>query len=134
MTDKDLKWFKEIIETGDAPQAVGAYSQATAAGPLVFCSGSLGLIPGSKEFAGDTVEEQTKQAMDNIAAVLEEAGSGLEMILKTTVYLKDMKDFGDFNRIYGSYFEDEPPARAAFQVAALPLGALIEIEAIALRD
>ena len=134
MTDKQLKWFKEIIATDEAPEAVGPYSQATAAGPLVFCSGTLGLIPGTKEFAGDTIEEQTKQAMENLAAILEAAGSDLEMVLKVTVYLRDMNDFAGFNRIYGGYFEDEPPARATLQAAELPLGALLELDAMALRD
>ena len=92
------------------------------------------MIPGKKEFAGDTVEAQTKQAMDNLAAVLEAAGSGLDRVLKCTVYLKDIKDFGVFNEVYSKYFEEEPPARAAFQVAELPLYALVEVEAIALRD
>ena len=134
MTDLDLKWIKEVISTKEAPEAVGAYSQATSAGPLVFCSGQLALRPGTKDFAGNTIQEQTRQAMENLAAVLDAAGSSLDMILKTTVYLKDMNDFADFNSVYGSFFEDDPPARAAFQVARLPLDALVEIEAVALRD
>lgn len=134
MTDLDLKWIREIISTKEAPEAVGAYSQATAAGPLVFCSGQLALKPGTKELAGNTIQEQTRQAMENLAAVLDAAGSSLDMILKTTVYLGDMNDFGVFNSVYGSFFEDDPPARAAVQVARLPLDALVEIEAVALRD
>jgi 2-iminobutanoate/2-iminopropanoate deaminase len=134
MTDLDLKWVKEIVSTDEAPAAVGPYSQATAAGPLVFCSGQLGLIPGKKEFAGTGIEEQAKQAMENMAAVLEAAGSSLDMILKTTVFLKDMDDFKTFNEVYSEFFEDDPPARAAFQVARLPLDAVVEIEAVALRD
>ncbi len=134
MTDKELKWFKEIIATKEAPAAVGPYSQATAAGPLLFTSGILGLIPGTKEFAGDTVEEQTKQAMDNLAAVLDAADSDIDRVLKVTVYMKEIGDFAGFNKIYGDYFEADPPARATIQAADLPLGALLEIDAIALRD
>ena len=134
MTDKEIKWTKQIISTDEAPAAVGAYSQATAAGPLVFCSGSIGLIPGTKDLASDSIEGQTRQAMENMAAVLDAAGSSLELVLKVTVYLKDIDDFAAFNKIYATYFQDEPPARAASQAAELPMGALVEIDVIALRD
>ncbi len=134
MTHLDLKWIKEIIFTEEAPAPVGAYSQATAAGPLVFCSGMLGLDPETGKFTGDGIREQTVQAMENLAAVLEASGSSLDLVMKTTVYLKDISHFKAFNEVYSGYFEDEPPARAAFQVAELPLGALVEIEAVAIRD
>lgn len=134
MTGHEFKWIKEIIETEEAPAAVGPYSQATAAGPLVFCSGSIGLIPGTKRFAGESIEEQTKQVMENIAAILDSAGSSLEMILKTTVYLADIDDFRAFNNVYATFFESDPPARAAIQAASLPLNARVMIDAFALRD
>ena len=134
MAPVNLKWIRETVTTADAPAAVGPYSQAVCAGPLVFCSAQLGLIPGKKEFAGTTVAEQTRQVMENLAAILENAGSSLEMILKTTVYLDDIADFPEFNEVYGSFFDTAPPARATFQARALPLGALVMIEAIALRD
>lgn len=134
LTRLDLKWIREIVSTDEAPAAVGPYSQAVAAGPLVFCSGQIGLVPATKKFAGETINEQTIQVMENLAAVLDEAGSSLEMLLKVTVYLKDMDDFGPFNTVYGSYFDDDPPARAAMQVGKLPLDALVMIDAVALRD
>jgi 2-iminobutanoate/2-iminopropanoate deaminase len=118
----------------EAPAAVGPYSQAVAAGPLVFCSGQIGLDPKTMVLSGDTLEDQTRQAMENLAAVLDCAGSSLEMVVKTTVYLKNILDFGKFNEIYDTFFEDEPPARAAVQVADLPISALVMIDAVALRD
>lgn len=130
----DTKWVKEVISTDEAPAAVGAYSQAVGAGQLIFVSGQLGLIPGTKEFAGSSIEEQTRQAMENIAAILDAAGSSLDMVLKMSVSLSDIGDFAGFNEVYGTFFEEDPPARAVFEVSGLPLGALIEIETIALRD
>ncbi len=128
------KWIKEVISTDEAPAAVGAYSQAIAAGQLIFVSGQLGLIPGTKKFAGETIQEQTKQAMENIAAILDAAGSSLDQVLKMSISIKDIADFSDFNEIYATFFEEDPPARAVFEVSDLPLGALIEIETIGLRD
>jgi 2-iminobutanoate/2-iminopropanoate deaminase len=130
----EKKWIKEILATNDAPAAVGPYSQAVAAGPLIFVSGQLGLVPPTKKLAGDTIEEQTQQAMENIAAILDSAGSSLDLVLKMTISLKDIKDFAKFNEVYGTFFEDDPPARASFEVSDLPLSALVEIEAVALRD
>jgi 2-iminobutanoate/2-iminopropanoate deaminase len=130
----DKKWIKEIVTTNEAPAAVGPYSQAVAAGPLIFISGQLGIVPGTKELAGHTIEKQTKQATENIAAVLDAADSSLDMVLKMTISLKDIKDFPKFNEVYGSFFEDDPPARATFEVSDLPLSALVEIEVIAIRD
>jgi reactive intermediate/imine deaminase len=130
----ESKWIKEVISTDEAPAAVGAYSQAVAAGQLIFVSGQLGLVPGTKEFAGSSIEEQTEQAMENIAAVLDAAGSSLERVLKMSISLKDINDFAGFNKVYGTFFDDDPPARAVFEVSGLPLSALIEIETVALRD
>ena len=125
---------KERIETDEAPDAVGPYSQAVAADRLVFVSGQLGIIPGTKKLAGPGIEEQTRQAMENIAAILERAGSSLDQVVKTTIYLSDMDNFGPANETYGRFFPRDPPARATLQAAALPLGALIEIDAVAIRD
>jgi len=130
----EKKWIKEIVSTNEAPAAVGPYSQAVATGPLIFISGQLGIVPGTKSLAGDSIEEQTKQAMENIAAILDAAGSSLDLVLKMSISLKDIKDFPKFNEVYGTFFEDDPPARATFEVSDLPLSALVEIETIALRD
>ena len=130
----DSKWIKEVISTDEAPAAVGAYSQAVAAGQLIFVSGQLGLIPGTKKFAGSSIEKQTRQAMENIAAILDAAGSSLDMVLKMSISLDDISDFARFNEVYSTFFESDPPARAVFEVSGLPLEALIEIETIALRD
>jgi reactive intermediate/imine deaminase len=128
------KWVKEVIATEEAPAAVGAYSQAVAAGQMIFVSGQLGLVPGTKEFAGKTIEDQTRQAMENIAAILDAAGSSLEQVVKMSISLSDIGDFRGFNETYTGFFEMDPPARAVFGVSGLPLGALVEIETLALRD
>lgn len=134
MTTSSTKWIKEAISTGEAPAAVGPYSQAIGAGPLLFVSGQLGLIPGTKDFLGSTPELQARQAMENLAAILEAGGSSLDLIVKTTIYLRNIDDFPAVNEVYGSFFEGEPPARATVQVADMPLNGLVQISAIALRD
>jgi 2-iminobutanoate/2-iminopropanoate deaminase len=123
---------RQIVATDRAPGAVGPYSQAIRTDALVFTSGQLGLVPGSKEFAGPDVESQTRQALQNLTAVLEAAGSCLEHVVKTTVFLADIEDFSRMNGVFSQFFTEEPPARSAIQAAALPLGARVEIEAIAL--
>jgi 2-iminobutanoate/2-iminopropanoate deaminase len=123
---------RQIVATDKAPGAVGPYSQAVRTAGLVFSSGQLGLIPGTKEFAGPDVEAQTRQALQNLQAVLQAAGSCLEHVVKTTVFLADMAEFATMNGIYSQFFPQEPPARSAVQAAALPLGARVEIEAVAL--
>jgi 2-iminobutanoate/2-iminopropanoate deaminase len=123
---------KQIVATDKAPGAVGPYSQAVRTEGLIFTSGQLGLIPGTKEFSGPGIEAQTTQALQNLQAVLEAAGSSLEKVLKTTVFLADMGEFAKMNGVYSQFFPHEPPARSAVQAAALPLGARVEIEAIAL--
>ena len=123
---------KVIIHTDAAPAAIGPYSQAVKAGDLVFCSGQIALVPGTTELAQGGVAEQTRQAMKNLAAVLEAAGSSLDGVLKTTIFLTDLGDFAVVNEVYGSFFGDAPPARATIQVAALPLGSRVEVEAVAL--
>ena len=125
---------RSIVSTQDAPQAIGPYSQAVRAGQLLFLSGQIPLDPRSGELVGGAdVEAQTRQVMANLGAVLAAAGSGFPHVLKTTIFLTDLGDFARVNQVYGAAFEGlSPPARATVQVAALPRGAKVEIEAIAL--
>jgi len=124
---------REIVATENAPAAVGPYSQAVRTEQFVYTAGQLGLVPGTKEFAGPDVEAQTRQALQNLKAVLEAAGSCLECVVKTTVFLADMGEFARMNGIYAEFLGSNPPARSAVQAAALPLGGRVEIEAVALR-
>jgi 2-iminobutanoate/2-iminopropanoate deaminase len=124
---------KKVIATDEAPAAVGPYSQGIRAGNLVFTAGQLGMDPASGELVAGGVEAQARQALTNLQAVLEAAGSSLDQALKVTVFLDDINDFAAVNGVYAEFFTQEPPARSAVQVAALPLGGLVEIEAIALR-
>ncbi|PKL10653.1 MAG: reactive intermediate/imine deaminase [Spirochaetae bacterium HGW-Spirochaetae-8] len=125
--------MKEIIYTESAPAAVGPYSQATANETLLFVSGQLPIDPATGAFAADDVAGQTRQCLENLSAILEAGGSSLQSVMKTTVYLKDISHFSMMNEVYASFFKENPPARAAFEVANLPKGALVEIEAIAGR-
>jgi 2-iminobutanoate/2-iminopropanoate deaminase len=125
---------RTIVSTTNAPAAVGPYSQAIRIGDLVFTAGQIGLEPASGAIEGRTIEEQTHQVLRNLKAVLEAAGSGLDRVVKTTVFLADIKDFKAMNSVYATYFPAAPPARSAVQAAALPLGAIVEIEAIALAS
>ena len=127
MTDKEAV----RTEAAPAPFQGAPYNQAIKAGGLVFVSGQLGLRPSDSGIALATIEEQTRQVMENLKAILKEAGSGLEQLVKTTVYLTDLADFAGMNSVYAEYVGAVPPARATIQVAALPSGALGEIEAIA---
>jgi len=124
---------KTVVRTERAPAPFqGApYSQAIVAGGLVFVSGQLALEPGGQEMVGDTIGEQTERVMANLAAILEEAGSGLDRLVKTTVFLANLADFQGMNEVYARHVGDEPPARATIEVSALPSGALVEIDAIA---
>lgn len=122
---------KQIIATEDAPGAVGPYSQGVGLGDFVFTAGQLGIVPGTSDFAGSDIKSQTRQALRNVAAVLEAGGSCLEHVVKVMVFLQDMDEFSQMNEVYAEFFSDEPPARSAVQVAALPLGGRVEIEAIA---
>jgi 2-iminobutanoate/2-iminopropanoate deaminase len=121
------------ISTEKAPRAIGPYSQAIeASGRMLFCSGQIPLDPASGEMVGASdVRAQAKRVMENLKAVVEAAGASLSQVVKTTIYLADLQDFGAVNEIYGSYFPSQPPARATVQVAGLPRGALVEIDAIA---
>ncbi len=123
--------MKEIIATEHAPKAVGPYSQAVRANGFLFTAGQLGLDPASGQFAGPDVEAQTRQAMANLQAILEAAGCTFADVVKTTIYVVDLAHFKTVNAVYGSYFDQAPPARSTVQVAALPLGGLVEIEMIA---
>ncbi|MEK4508627.1 RidA family protein [Paenibacillus anaericanus] len=123
---------KNVISTDAAPGAIGPYSQGMQIGELVFTSGQLGLIPESGQFA-EGVEAQTAQSLNNVKAILEAAGSGLDKVVKTTVYLKDMNDFAKVNAVYGTFFAQPYPARSAVEVARLPKDGLVEIEVIALK-
>ncbi|MGD2144560.1 MAG: RidA family protein [Anaerolineae bacterium] len=122
---------KEVILTDGAPAAVGPYSQGVRLGDLVFTAGQLGVVPGTKDFAGPDIESQTRQAMENLKAVLEASGSCLQHVVKCTVFLQDIEDFSRMNEVYAQFFEESPPARSAVQVAALPLDGRVEIEAVA---
>ncbi len=122
---------KQIIATDKAPAAVGPYSQGVRLGDFIFTAGQLGIVPGTKEFAGPDIESQTHQALENLKAVLGASGSCLEHVVKTTVFLQDMGEFARMNGVYAEFFPEGPPARSAVQVAALPLGGRVEIEAVA---
>lgn len=125
--------MKKVISTDKAPGAVGPYVQATQAGDFVFVSGQLGLDPATGKMAEGGVEAQAKQSLKNLKAILAEAGLTTANVLKTTVFLADIADFAAVNAIYGEAFGDSFPARSAIQVGALPLGGLVEIEAIACK-
>jgi 2-iminobutanoate/2-iminopropanoate deaminase len=119
-----------LIHTENAPAAVGPYSQATRTGDLLFVSGQLGIIPGQGKLA-EGFAAQTRQALDNMKAILEAAGSSLNQVLAVDVFVMDMGLFAELNAIYGEYFADHKPARAAIQVAGLPLGGLVEFKCVA---
>jgi 2-iminobutanoate/2-iminopropanoate deaminase len=124
---------KTVVRTEAAPAPFqGApYSQAIRSGGFVFVSGQLALKPGGKELTGGSIEEQTEQVLANLSAILEEAGSGLDKLVKTTVFLQNLDDFQGMNGVYAKHVGDSPPARSTVEVAKLPSGALVEIEAIA---
>jgi len=129
------KHERQTISAAGAPKAIGPYSHAVSFGPFVYTSGQIGLDPATGVMVEGGVEAETRQVLANLKAVLEAAGSGLECVMKTTVFLRDMNDFARMNAIYGEFFKDNPPARSAVQVAALPKNGAVEIEAVAvLRD
>lgn len=123
---------KKVIHSDKAPKAIGPYSQAICAASLVYTAGQIGLNPVTMEIVSGGIEAETRQALTNLKNVLEASGSSLEHVIKTLVFLKDMADFPKMNAIYTEYFPENPPARSTVQVAALPKGALVEIEAVAL--
>ena len=125
--------MKKVIATSAAPAAIGPYSQGIDGGSVVITSGQIPLDPATGAFAADDIAGQTRQCLKNVGVVLAQAGLGMENIIKTTVFLKDMNDFAAMNEVYATFFPGEPPARSAVEVARLPKDALVEIEAIAVR-
>ena len=125
--------MRKIVSTNKAPAAIGPYSQAVDAGDFVFVAGQIPVYPPEGKIVEQSVAGQTRQVIENIKAILAAAGLGLEDVVKTTVFLASMDDFREMNQVYGTFFQNEPPARATVEVSALPLGARVEIEAIARR-
>jgi len=124
--------MRELIQTENAPAAIGPYSQAIKAGGFVFVSGQIPIDPRTGEFVSGGIAEQTERVLQNLGAVLEAAGSGLDQVVKTTVFLADMKEFSGMNEVYTKFFSGPPPARATVAAAGLPRDARVEIEAVAL--
>jgi len=125
---------KEIVKTDRAPAAIGPYSQAVKAKGFVYASGQIGLDPATGEIVEGGIREQTERVLNNLKGVLEAAGSSLDRMVKTTVFLADMGDYAAMNEVYGKFFQTDPPARAAVQAAGLPKNVRVEIDAIALAD
>ncbi|MBM3148292.1 MAG: RidA family protein [Actinobacteria bacterium] len=125
---------RQVVVAGKAPKPIGPYSVGIVHGDLVFASGMLGLDPLTMEFVPGGVEAETRQSLNNLKAILEAAGSSMGKVLKTTVFLRDMADFAKMNAVYGEFFTSEPPARSTVQVAGLPRGGAVEIEAVAALD
>ncbi len=122
---------KQVISTPNAPAAIGPYSQAVRAGNLVFVSGQIPLDPATGQLVGGDIGVQTEQVLENLAAILEAAGSSLAQVVKATVYLRDLGEFGRMNEVYAKFFRENPPARATVQVARLPREAAVEIDVVA---
>ena len=125
--------FKQVISTPNAPEAIGPYSQAIRAGNLLFLAGQIAIDPKTKDLKKGTIEEETKLVLENLQAVLAAEGLGMEHIVSTTVFLKDLNEFGKMNEVYATYFKSAPPARATVEVARLPRDVKVEIAAIAVR-
>jgi len=122
--------MKKAIQTDKAPAAIGPYSQSVMSGDLLFVSGQLPIDPATGKLIEGTMTEQTERILTNMSAIIEEAGADLSHVVKTTIFLADLGDFAEINGAYGEFFKETPPARSTIQVAALPLGARIEIEAV----
>lgn len=122
---------KDVVTTPNAPAAIGPYSQAVRSGHLLFLSGQIPLDPATGQLIAGDITAQTERVLKNLAAILEAAGSGLDRVLKTTVYLKDLAEFGKMNEVYGKFFGEKPPARATVEVSRLPRDAAIEIDLVA---
>jgi 2-iminobutanoate/2-iminopropanoate deaminase len=129
-----MKSTRTVVSSDKAPPAIGPYSAAIGTDTLIFASGSLGIDPASGDFAPGGIEGQTRQALKNLEQVLLAGGASLETVVKTTVFMQDMNEFSRMNAVYAEFFPESPPARSTVQVAALPKGAAVEIEAIALRS
>src|SRR5271166_2872477 len=126
------KTIREVISTDGAPKAIGPYSQAIRAGGFLFTSGQVAIDPGTQQVIAGDVSAQTDRVLKNLAAILQASGSSLEQVVRCTVFLKNMGDFGAMNEVYGKYFKQAPPARSTVEVARLPKDVLVEIDAIAL--
>jgi 2-iminobutanoate/2-iminopropanoate deaminase len=124
--------MREVIATDQAPQAIGPYSQAIRAGGLIFTSGQVAIDPATQQVITGDITVQTERVLKNLAAILQASGSGLEKVLRCTVFLKNMGDFGAMNEVYGRYFKQAPPARSTVEVARLPKDVVVEIDVIAL--
>lgn len=124
--------MREVVATKDGPQAIGPYSQAIKANGLVFVSGQVAIDPATQQVIDGDIAAQTERVLKNLAGILKAAGSGLEKVLRSTVFLKNMGDFGAMNEVYGRYFSANPPARSTVEVARLPKDVLVEIDVIAL--
>ena len=124
---------KQTVHTDGAPRAIGPYSQAVQTADMIFTAGQIGLQPPSGELVAGGIEAETRQVLTNLKSVLEASDSGLQQVLKTTVFLQDMNDFAKMNLVYAEFFPQDPPARSTVAVAALPRGARVEIECVALR-
>ena len=122
---------KEVVKSENAPEAIGPYSQAVKSNGFIFCSGQVPFDPKTMELISGTVTEETQRCMENLSAVLQAAGSSVDEIVKTTIYVTNMNDFAEVNEAYGAFFTSDPPARATVGVAALPKGARVEIECVA---
>jgi len=135
MTFENYKYkhMKQIIHTEKAPKAIGPYSQAVKAGNTLYISGQVPINPENGKIVAGNIKEQTEQVMKNISAILEESGYSFQDVVKSTCLLSDMKNFAAMNEVYGKYYSENPPARAAFAVKELPLGVMIEIETIAVK-
>lgn len=124
--------MKKIVSTTDAPGAIGPYNQAVISGNMVFTAGQIALDPTNGQIVGDDIASQTEQVMKNLTAILTAAGSSMQSVIKTTVFLKSMDHFPEMNKIYGAYFPDDPPARSTVEVSRLPKDVLVEVECIAI--
>jgi 2-iminobutanoate/2-iminopropanoate deaminase len=131
--ERMMPFKREIIATSHAPAAIGPYSQAVQIGDLIYTAGQIPLVPATGKLIEGGIEEQTRQVMQNLSQILEAAGSSLAYVVKTTIFVTNLGDFAALNKVYSSFFADAPPARSTVQVAALPLGANVEIEAVAVR-
>lgn len=125
--------MKTVIQTNNAPQAIGPYSQGIMAGDTLYVSGQIPVIPATGVIVSEAVEEQARQVMENVKAVVEAAGLTLDNVVKTSVFIKNMDDFGTINAVYSEYFKENCPARACVEVARLPKDVLLEMEAIAVK-
>lgn len=125
---------RKVINTSKAPSAIGPYSQAIKVGQMLFTSGQIPIDPATGELVNDDIKKATERVMENLKAILEEAGTSLNNVVKTVIFIKDMNNFADINEVYGKYFTNNPPARSCVEVARLPKDVQIEIEAVALVE